>query len=377
MSGVLLVSEPGVDGVFRHVEALAHFLMNQGRQVHLAYSDVRGSDRLSQLVADIERAGGGTVNLRVGNAPGPSDFGALLKLRSLVKSTEPTVIHGHSSKAGALVRGLAFLGIPQTKFYTPHAYYGLAGGAGLKANIFNLIERALGQIGQSIVLSAGEQNFAENTLCIPRSKLKLIPNPVDTKRFAPTTVEARSAIRAELGVPEGAKLLGSVGRLAFQKDPLTLYRSFAAALQKVPDLWLYHLGDGELTAECESLARELAITDRIIRRTYLSEPVSFYQVIDGMILTSRYEGLSFAVLEALACDVPVLLTEVPGNLDFLGMGLSHAWAAPKEAPIEIAKAIERWADDLSAPRAKNHRQIAENSFSQAACFGAIVSAYGL
>jgi glycosyltransferase involved in cell wall biosynthesis len=121
----------------------------------------------------------------------------------------------------------------------------------------------------------------------------------------------------------------------------------------------------------------LAITDRIIRRTYLSEPVSFYQVIDGMILTSRYEGLSFAVLEALACDVPVLLTEVPGNLDFLGMGLSHAWAAPREVPIEIARAIERWADDLSAPRAKNHRQIAENSFSQAACFGAIVSAYGL
>jgi glycosyltransferase involved in cell wall biosynthesis len=377
MSGVLLVSEPGVDGVFRHVEALGHFLMNHGHRVHLAYSDVRGSDRLSQLVADVEKAGGCTLNLKVGNSPGPSDFGALIRLRSLVKKAKPEVIHGHSSKAGALVRGLAFLGIDQPKFYTPHAYYGLAGGAGLKAKCFNMIERVLGRIGTSIVLSAGEQSFAENTLHVPRQNLKLIPNPVDTTRFVPANAEARSAMRSELGVPEGARLLGSVGRLAFQKDPLTLYRAFAEAIKLVPDLWLYHLGEGELTSECEALASELGIADRIIRRIYLSEPVSFYQVIDGMILTSRYEGLSFAVLEALACDLPVILTEVPGNLDFMAMGLSHAWSAPKEDPSQIAGAIRLWAEDLSAKRPRNHREAAQSRFSQEACFGAIVSAYGL
>ncbi|MDB6006734.1 MAG: hypothetical protein JWR15_3721, partial [Prosthecobacter sp.] len=48
---ILLVTEPGVDGVFRHVEALASFLMERGHRIHLAYSDVRGSDRLTQLVA--------------------------------------------------------------------------------------------------------------------------------------------------------------------------------------------------------------------------------------------------------------------------------------------------------------------------------------
>ena len=43
---VLIVSEPGVDGVFRYVEALCHFLVGEGVEVHLAYSDRRGSDRL-------------------------------------------------------------------------------------------------------------------------------------------------------------------------------------------------------------------------------------------------------------------------------------------------------------------------------------------
>lgn len=375
MSRVLLVSEPGVDGVFRHVEALSHFLLSHGHSVHLGYSDVRGSDRLTKLVRDVEAAGGCTANLRVSNSPGSGDLPALMRLHALVRKARPDVIHGHSSKAGALVRGLSLLGVRQPKFYTPHAYYGLAGGRGLKARVFNAIESVLGHIGTSIVLSQGEQSFAGDVLHLPRKRLRLIPNPVDLTRFTPASEEERARLRAELGVPEGARLLGSVGRLASQKDPITLYRAFALAVKKVPDLWLYHLGEGELTAECAALAKELGIADRIIRRTYLSEPVSFYQAIDGMILTSRYEGLSFAVLEALACDLPIVLTEVPGNLDFVNMGLSHVCSAPKENPEAIAVAIETWTADVNRGREKNHREIARSRFSQEACFGAIVKEY--
>ena len=81
----------------------------------------------------------------------------------------------------------------------------------------------------------------------------------------------------------------------------------------------------------------LGIKDRIIRRTYLSEPLSFYRAIDGLILTSRYEGLSFAVLEALACDLPVILTEAPGNGAAIG-GLKvvteSAWFAARPSGTE-------------------------------------------
>ncbi|MBX7209247.1 MAG: glycosyltransferase [Verrucomicrobiaceae bacterium] len=372
---VLLASEPGVDGVFRHVEALAHFLLARRHQVHLAYSDVRGSDRLARLVADVTAAGGGTVNLRVGNAPGPHDLPALAELLRVVREVRPDVIHAHSSKAGALVRALRLLGVGQPLFYTPHAYYGMAGGSGIKARVFNAVECVMGRIGTSITLSDGEAAFARRTLHIPQQRLRLIPNPVDTHSFVPAAPEVKRRLRKELGVPDGAPLLGSVGRLAFQKDPVTLYRSFAVALKKDPGLWLYHLGDGELSTECARLAEELGIAGRIIRRTYLSEPLSFYRAIDGMILASRYEGLSFAVLEALACDVPVILSEVPGNLDFIQMGLSHCWSAPKEAPDQIGAAISQWVADLPMARASNHRQTAESRFSQEACFGALVAEY--
>lgn len=372
---ILLVTEPGVDGVFRHVEALASFLMERGHQVHLAYSDVRGSDRLTQLVAKVSAAGGKTVNLAVSNAPGPGDLAALMKLRRLVAEARPDVIHAHSSKAGALARALVILGVRQPVFYTPHAYYGLSGKGGMKSRVFNAVEAVLGRIGTTINLSEGERAFARDSLKLPQARLRLIANPVDCVRFRPADAQKRQEIRAALRVPADAILLGSVGRLAFQKDPLTLYRAFAKACQKRPELWLYHLGEGELSEECAALADQLGIRSRILRQTYLSEPLSFYQALDGMILTSRYEGLSFAVLEALACDLPVILSQVPGNNDFTEMGLSHCWSAGKEDVDGFADVIGQWAQDCGQGRVSNHREIAESRFSQEACFGAIVREY--
>ncbi|OYW76493.1 MAG: hypothetical protein B7Z37_08650 [Verrucomicrobia bacterium 12-59-8] len=372
---ILLVTEPGVDGVFRHVEAMASFLLERGHRIHLAYSDVRGSDRLTQLVVKVSAAGGKTVNLGVSNAPGPGDVAAMLKLRRLVMEAQPDVIHAHSSKAGALARALVWLGVRRPVFYTPHAYYGLSGKSGMKSLLFNTVETVLGRVGTTINLSAGERAFAANTLKIPQARLRLIANPVDCLRFRPADASRRQEIRAALGVPAEAILLGSVGRLAFQKDPLTLYRAFAKACQSRPELWLYHLGDGELSGECAALADQLGIRSRIIRQTYLSEPLSFYQALDGMILTSRYEGLSFAVLEALACDLPVILSQVPGNNDFTEMGLSHCWSAAKENGDGFADVIGQWVQDRELVRPSNHREIAESRFSQAACFGAVEREY--
>lgn len=372
---ILLASEPGVDGVFRHVEALAHYLWANGHEVRLAYSDVRGSDRLGKLIADVAAHGGRSLNLAVGNGPSLRDAAALFRLRRFVTELHPDVVHAHSSKAGALARALRVLGARVPIFYTPHAYYGLAGRPGLRSLFYNAVEAVLGRVGTTINLSAGEIAFAQDTLRIPRERLRLIGNPVDTSMFRPADPGTKRSLRAALGVPEDALLLGSVGRLAFQKDPLTLYRAFAAAAKPHPQLWLYHLGDGELTAECAQLAGELDISSRIVRQTYLSEPLAFYQALDGMILTSRYEGLSFAVLEALACGLPIILSAVPGNLDFIEAGLTHCWSAGREDVAGFAAAMEKWAADCALARPSNHRSIAESRFSQAACFGALVREY--
>src|SRR3954471_18936880 len=114
---VLVVSEPGIDGVFRYVEGLCHYLDAQGIGVHLAYSDRRGSERLHELVAWVEARGGRTVNLRTSNRPALSDLRAFTVLLRLAWAVKPDVIHSHSSKAGFLARALALLGVPAVQCY--------------------------------------------------------------------------------------------------------------------------------------------------------------------------------------------------------------------------------------------------------------------
>ena len=148
---VLIVVEPGVDGVFRHVEGLCQYLFSQQVEVHLAYSSLRGSDGLKTLVEAVRNRGGQTLDMRTGNAPCLADMRAFIKLRGLARKVRPDVIHAHSSKAGVLGRTLALAGIKAGFFYTAHAYYGLSGARSRKISFFNWIERIFGKIGNEMI----------------------------------------------------------------------------------------------------------------------------------------------------------------------------------------------------------------------------------
>jgi hypothetical protein len=105
-SRVLIVSEPGADGVFRYVEALVGYLINRGMEVDLAYSNMRGSPELYALVQRVESHCGKTLDLQIGNRPCARDRLALVELWRLALERQPAVIHAHSSKAGVLALGL-------------------------------------------------------------------------------------------------------------------------------------------------------------------------------------------------------------------------------------------------------------------------------
>ncbi|HVU23475.1 MAG TPA: glycosyltransferase family 4 protein [Opitutus sp.] len=358
----LLVTEPGVDGVFRYVETLCHFLDSQGVNVNLAYSDRRGSDRLPKLVEWVEERGGKTVNLRTANRPAPSDLRAFRGLLRLVRAVRPDVIHSHSSKAGFLARLLPFCGVRAAQFYHPHAYVGMRPRPGRIDPLYNFIEGVLGRVSCTIAVSSDERNFACQRLRIPPHRVHLLHNGVDTEVFAPVSLEKKRQLRAELGLPPDRPVLGFIGRASEQKDPRTLYRAFARAAAERPDIVLFHVGAGELAGELERLTAELGIRDRVLRRSYMATPAIFYRVVDGFILTSRYEGFSLAALEALAADLPMILSEAPGTTDLLARSLSHAWKAAPGDVDGFARGIVAWHDRLGDGSLPNHRVIAETQF---------------
>lgn len=375
---VLLVSEPGIDGVFRYVENLAHHLLDQGSTVHLAYSDVRGGEALQDLVDHVEDSGGRTLNLRTSNHPCLNDVRALFSLRKLVRELQPDVIHSHSAKAGALARALPLLGvvdIPQV--YQPHAYVGMRPARGRLDFAYDVIERVLGRWSTTITCSYDEQRYALHRLRIGAARVPVVSNGIDTARFAPGTSERRCQLRAEFGLPADALVLGAMCRSSDQKDPVTLYRAFAAAATCDPRLVLFHVGRGELDPDLDRIVAEHRLGARILRRPYLAAPADFYQVLDGFALTSRYEGLSLALLEALSADLPLIVTDAPGNGDLLLHPLSHLWRGRVGDVDGIACAIKAWADDRSDPTSTpcNHREIARAEFDQRRAFARIATIY--
>jgi len=121
---------------------------------------------------------------------------------------------------------------------------------------------------------------------------------------------SRSNGRKELGIPESFdKLFIFVGRLTDQKNPLSFLELVRSAQKTHPTAYFIMIGNGEMAADCDEFIK----TNRIInirRISYHPRPPEIMVLADGIIITSNYEGLPIAMLEALAVGIPVLATDV-------------------------------------------------------------------
>jgi len=374
---VLIVAEPGLDGVFRHVESLVDMLLGRGARVHLAYSSRRCGAGMLALVERVRSSGGQVVDLRVSNVPELGDIPAFFQLVGLIRRTRPDVVHAHSSKAGALGRFAALVLRHPRCIYSPQAYYGMAKPLTLKVRFYNLVERMLGRIGTTVAISNDEAGFARNVLGVRLDRIRVIHNSVDSSRFSPATPEQRRTARDALGIPRDAVVLAMIGRMCWQKDPVTAYAGVAPVCTGNPDLLLIHLGWGKWKQYLLECAERLGIRKQIRIVDYADDPRSFYSAIDALVVSSRYEaGWPLVLLEAMACNLPVVAATGMGMSDVGDAHLSHVWTFPPEQVAGCTAAMSEW---LAAHRKGihgcNHRQFAIDRLSPERCFGAVYDLY--
>jgi glycosyltransferase involved in cell wall biosynthesis len=374
---VLEVLEPGEGGAFRHVEGLVHYLLNHGVVVHLAYSSRRGSRRLIALAEKVRRHGGRVLNLGVINYPEFRDAPATWRLGRMVRQLQPDVIHAHSSKAGVLARIASLAHSASVVIYTPHAYYGMSHQPAGRRFVYNSVETVLAHVGTTINISRDEADFGQRVHGVSAGRCRIIPNPVDTVRFQPPTPAQRRAAREKLGLEDHHEVAGFVARTCWQKDPETAYLGIARMFQRHPNFRFVHVAWGNWKDYLLGIAREQGFDDRLQVLDYQEDPTSFYHAIDALLITSRYEaGWPFVVLEALACNLPVIAATCRGMSDLGHAGLSHAHTFAPEDRAGCAGAIEAWlAGRKGEPLPCNHRQYAVRHFSPESCFGPVLDTY--
>lgn len=154
-------------------------------------------------------------------------------------------------------------------------------------------------------------------LLAPGTRLAVIANGVDTGRFI-VSAERRMQARDKLGLPQDALVLGSVARLSVQKRPLALLALFLRLQPHFPTLYLVLAGAGPLQAMLREQVRAAGMEQRVIFAGFQAQVELLMPAFDLHLLLSRNEGFGIATIEAMACGVPALGTDVPGTADILG-----------------------------------------------------------
>jgi glycosyltransferase involved in cell wall biosynthesis len=312
---VLMVVESSSGGTGRHVLDLSEGLARRGCDVHVLYSTGRADrfflDRIRNL------SGVRCVALPMRTGIHPSDFSAVRAARRYAEEFGPfDVIHGHSSKGGAVAR-LAALGTPAAAFYTLHGFIIMDPLlARWKRAFYLVVELALGLRTSRIIAVAPEERREAVRLGLGRDRVVLIPNGVGPAELTP-----RGEARRAMGVDGDTPVIGFVGRFVTQKAPDMLLRAMTLVALKCPRARLALVGTGPLEPELRDLVRALGIGDNVL---WLGErpAASVLAAFDVFAMSSRKEGLPYVVLEAMAAGLPVVATDSSGVDSLVATGVN-------------------------------------------------------
>jgi len=311
---IVLAAEPTGGGVMRHVLDLAEGLPRRGFRVLLVHAK-RGID--AAFAGRVERKnefGYETTALDLQRAPGGHDFAATMALRKVIRAFGGAdVLHGHSSKAGALAR-LGRWSHARRVVYTPHAWYTQNPELGRSSRrAYTLIERALATVTDRIISVSRDEAEHAVSLGIGRRKLVLIENGIES--WTPEQVaQRRAATRTRLGIGTDDVVVGFLGRLAPQKAPEVAVHAFRRILDERAATRVVLAGDGPEEARVRALMSELGLGDRVVALPVANGP-DVIPAFDLFLMTSRYEGFPYVLLEALAAGCAIVTTRVGGVVD--------------------------------------------------------------
>ncbi|MHC4909002.1 MAG: glycosyltransferase family 4 protein [Planctomycetota bacterium] len=302
---ILMVTEASSGGAGRHVIDLVDGLQARGCSTGLVYSPSRCDATFEAFVA--RQDAGSTRTMEVRRGPHWSDRKAIAGIREFVQQSGPfDVVHGHCSKAGLLTRASG-LGSQSAVVYTAHGIFTMNPTNGRIARaVARFVERALAPRCDAVIAVSPHEHDHIVGLGIPESKVHYVPNGVRSCSW-PT----RAAAREAAGLDPQAPIVGYVGRLTKEKNPLLLVEAFATVAPRFERAMLAMVGDGPLLDECLARARELRIEDRIVWLGY-RDAAELLPAFDIMAIPSRFESLPYVVLEAMSAGVPVVATAVAG-----------------------------------------------------------------
>ncbi len=180
----------------------------------------------------------------------------------------------------------------------------------------------------------------------PAQKVRVIPNGVDTGKFHPSWPNPK--LKEELGLEDDVPVAGIVAALRPEKHHELFLRSAKLIRQNVPKARFLVVGDGPQRAKLEVVAEQLSIADSVDFLGTRDDVVDVLSVMNVLLLTSHMEANPVSIMEAMACEVPVVATRV-GSISETVLDGQTGYLTTPDDPDEIARrVVELWGNPQRA-----------------------------
>jgi glycosyltransferase involved in cell wall biosynthesis len=303
------------------------------------------------------------------------DRRALRRLTELLAHGGYDVVHTHSAKAGALGRLAAERAETPRVVHTFHGFPFHEFQSRARRAAYVGIERYLAR-RTDIFLAVGGAVAAEAVrrgIAVPE-RVRVI-NPAIEQSAGPASPASRAAARRRLGVPVGCKVVGTVGRVDYQKAPESFVDAIAGLNRD--DVYAVWIGDGPMRKEMEARAARRGLQGRFLWAGHCDDVAELLPGLDVFAMASRYEGLPCAIAEAMAVGLPVVATAVNAVPDVVLPGETGLLVSP-ERPRQLAAAINYLLNEPAeaARMAMAARPLIADKFAPSSLAIVLEAAYG-
>jgi len=275
--------------------------------------------------ADIPLA---TLNMRRGVA----DPRAVFRLLKILREWKPDIVHSHMVHANLLARVVRiFCKIP-VLISTAH---NIDEGGRWREIVYRLTD-PLVDLTTNVSRAAVERYICVGV--VPKNKIRFMPNGIDTAKFN-LNKAAGKRLRNELGVDNYFVWL-AVGRFEEAKDYPNMLRAFKMIVSKKSNVVLLLVGQGSLMEEVKKLASELKLGDKVRFLGVRRDVPDLMNAADAYVMSSAWEGMPMVLLEAGACGLPIVATDVGGNSEVV-LNNKTGFIVPPRNPEALAQAMEK------------------------------------
>ncbi|MBE9015942.1 hypothetical protein C7Y66_14040 [Chroococcidiopsis sp. CCALA 051] len=321
---------------------IAKYERERGHDVSFACSFQSYADAPSKL-KDLHEAGFIVHEIPFAREIHPlRDARAFWSLIRLIQMNQYDLVHTYTSKAGFVGRFAAKFARCPNIMHTVLGFAFQEYNSGLKRQFYILLEKIAAPFCDFMLfISDFNRNEAIRYRLKPESTLVPVGLSFDSidkfKNFQVNT----TAVQPQYKDQPNELLVGTVGRLVYQKGMDTFIKAAALVLKKRSDVRFIIAGDGALRAELEELARSLGIADRVQFLGFLTEMenvMSLMSSLDLFVLSTRFEGLGLVYLEAMSLRCPVVGSKIPPITEVVKDGETGILATVDD-PEDFARAI--------------------------------------